>query len=260
MTDIVRLIGYSEVPMDEARRRLEPLLKRFGQEKIMQACEELLDVATGPAPAVARLKAEVAKLAFQILGPRRGVASESPPAAVESETPSAELAGVAVKMPRYHVMGKYEEHLAASKLQYTTHADLLKGSPFLDMLPALDYIVMRGHTRLIVAVRPNLRGNQAAQLIAYTDALLANHAAVRVWPIEGSSGWEWQEHELLAGPLKMDPNRFKLSLDDWRAVSEHCDGDKKSGRTWLADGCACACCRAARAILTARPATTRKRR
>ncbi len=261
LTEVAQLIGYNDVPVDQARERLKPLIERFGKQKLQDAAEELLDVDSGKQPPVARLKAEVAKMAFQLLGPRPPVVPDSPPAAAavpEVAIASIEAAGAPIKMPRYHVMGKYEEHLAANKLRFTTAAELRKGMPFLEMLPALDYLVERQHMRLLVAVRPNFRGNQAAQLIAYTDALLANHAAVQVWPVVGATGWEWQEHELFAGPLKIDPHRYKLSLDDWRAVHEHSDGDKNCGRDWQTEGCACACCRAARAILTTR--TTKRER
>ncbi len=248
LTEVAQLIGYNDVPVDQARERLKPLIERFDKQRLQSAAEELLDVDSSKQPPVARLKADVAKMAFQLLGPRPAIVSAAPPL------------GSPVKMPRYHVMGKFEEHLAAEKLRFSTAADLRKGMPFLEMLPALDYIVERERMRLLIAVRPSFRGNQAAQMIAYTDALLANHAAVRVWPVSGVSGWEWQEHELFAEPLGIDPKRFKLSLDDWRAVHEHSDGDKKCDRDWLTEGCACACCRAARSILTTRPAKSRTRK
>lgn len=255
MTELVQLIGYRDVPIDEAREKLKPLIDRHGKQRMMEACEELVEVDASKKPTVARLKAEVSKLAFQILGPRPVVV----PAAPEAAVTSPENASTPVKLPRYHVMGKYEEYLGATKLRFSTAADLRDGMPFLEMLPALDYIVERERMRLLVTVRPSFRGNQAAQMIAYSDALLANHAAVRVWPVSGVSGWEWQEHELFAEPLGIDPTRFKLTLDDWRAVHEHYDGDKKCNRDWLTEGCACACCRAARAILTAKPAKSRTR-
>ncbi len=252
LTEVAQLIGYNDVPVDQARERLKPLIERFDKQRLQSAAEELLDVDSSKQPPVARLKADVAKMAFQLLGPRPVIAPDAPHSA-----PIPEHATTPVKLPRYHVIGKYEEHLAAEKLRFSTAAELHKGMPFLEMLPALDYIVERERMRLLVAVRPSFRGNQAAQMIAYTDALLANHAAIRVWPVSGVSGWEWQEHELFAEPLGIDPKRFKLSLDDWRAVHEHCDGDKNCARDWLTEGCACACCRAARSILTTRPAKGR---
>src|SRR5207244_2550787 len=69
-----------------------------------------------------------------------------------------------------------------------TAADLRNGMPFLEMLPALDYIVERERMRFLTSVRPSFRGNQATQLIAYSDAFLANHAAVRVWPVSVVAG------------------------------------------------------------------------
>ncbi|GEM_PF-2017798 len=388
MTELVRLIDYRDVPVAEAQMALKPLMDRYGRQAIMDACEELLDVETAKPPAVARLKTDVRKLAFQMLGPppedrptvvtasgmktddqttpkstpkpsastKKPRRQERPPTVpshtarttspilqqyraakerhpgmilffrigesyevfdqdaktaatllgltltrrdntvemasfpqhqlephlkkllkeghrvaicdeVEMPDPAWEHAsdpdtgvatpgarseqnGVPVNMPRYHVMAKFEEHLAATKVNFSTAAELRKGMPFLEMLPALDYVFVRGQMRLYVAVRPALRGSQAAQLIAIQDAVLANCAAVRIWPVEGPLGWEWKEHELFAGPLGIDPKRFKLSLDDWHAVHEHCAGDKNCGRDWLTGGCACACCRAARAILT----------
>lgn len=255
LTEIVRLIGYADVPVDEARERLEALVTRFGNEKIVAACQEILEVDTGKEPNVARLKAEVRRLAFQILGPPPKSVRAVGGSSATAPTISNEQSGLSpttkpINMPRHYVMGQYEEHLAATKLQFTKHAELVKRTPCLELLPALDYVVVRRKMRLLVAVRPALRGSQAAQMIAYGDALLANHSPVRVWPVEGPSGWEWQEYVLLAEPLGIDPKRFKLSLDDWQIVHDHREGEKNCGRDWLKQGCACACCRAARSILT----------
>ncbi|MCI0740057.1 MAG: hypothetical protein L0Y72_13510 [Gemmataceae bacterium] len=249
LTEIVRLIGYADVPVDEARRRLEPLVARFGKEKMVAAFQEIVEVDTDRQPNVARLNAEARRLSFQILGPPPpSIPSGRAPSAMTRTTGETDLKPI--KMPRHYVMGKYEEHLATNKLQFTKHAELAKRTPGLEMLPALDYLVVRGKMRLLVAIRPALRANQGAQLIAYSDALLANHLPLSVWPVDSPTGWVWREQELFAEPLGIDPKRFKLSLDDWQIVHDHREGEKNCGRDWLKEGCACACCRAARAILT----------
>lgn len=260
LTEIVRAMGYGDTPAAQARERLTRLMERFDREKVLDAATELLEFDDEAEPPVARLKAEVAKLSFQLLGPPpKPKAQRAAALAPNAAGTRAKQMARPVNMPRYHVMKKYEEHLIAEKLQCSTHAELRKSMPFLEMLPVLDYLVTRKQSHLLVTVRPNLRGNQAAQMIAYSDALLANHAAVRIWPAEGAGGWVWQEHELFAEPFGIDPKRFKLSLDDWRTVHEHADGDRKCKREWVTGGCACPCCRAARAILTATSAKRSRR-
>src|SRR5437016_5933979 len=70
LTEVVQLLGYDDMPFEVCRERLKPLIKKYGEEKIADACEELLEIDSDKQAHVARLKADVSKLAFQLLGPR----------------------------------------------------------------------------------------------------------------------------------------------------------------------------------------------
>src|SRR5688572_2741140 len=108
MTEIVRLVGYGDMPAEQLRTRLKPLMDRFGRQKVLEAATELLEFDEHANPRVARLKAEVAKLAFQLLGPRPKAS------ATDAVTPCKVTTATPVNMPRYHVLGKYEDHLNTS--------------------------------------------------------------------------------------------------------------------------------------------------
>jgi hypothetical protein len=64
MTELVQLIGYREVSLDEMRKQLVPLVEQYGQETITDATDEIVEIIE-----VARLKQEVRRVARQILGP-----------------------------------------------------------------------------------------------------------------------------------------------------------------------------------------------
>jgi hypothetical protein len=86
MTAIVRLMGYDELPLDDARERLRPLLAEYGKERIEEAAADLITIDSTREPALARLSDEARKLAVQILGRPRECSDENPsePAAVTS--------------------------------------------------------------------------------------------------------------------------------------------------------------------------------
>lgn len=69
MTAMVRLFGYAGLSIDEAKARLLPLREEFGDAKIADACEELLDIDHSRLPHMASLKRSVLALARALLGP-----------------------------------------------------------------------------------------------------------------------------------------------------------------------------------------------
>lgn len=83
LTDVVRAFGYHELPLAEARRRVQPLIATYGEAPVMAACRELLEpCADGTAW---RLTERVRKLAVALLGhPPQATAgpTETPPDAV----------------------------------------------------------------------------------------------------------------------------------------------------------------------------------
>ena len=62
--DLVRMIGYAGLPVQEARDRIKELTKCHEKEKLAKACEELFDIDAKEV----KLKANVRRLAFQLLG------------------------------------------------------------------------------------------------------------------------------------------------------------------------------------------------
>ena len=98
MTELVQLIGYREVPLDEMRKQLAPLIEQYGQETITDATDEIVEIVE-----VARLKQEVRRLARQILGP-------SPNAAVATITNTS----LPAPTPSSAIANDQAEHSTAS--------------------------------------------------------------------------------------------------------------------------------------------------
>ena len=63
--DLVRLIGYEGLPLAEAQAGIKDLGETHDKEKLVKACEDLLDVTAD----CVRLKTTTRKLCFQLLGP-----------------------------------------------------------------------------------------------------------------------------------------------------------------------------------------------
>jgi hypothetical protein len=67
LTELVQLLGYRDVPLDEIAPRLAALDERYGRDIMDAAKEELMEIVTVSQTA-ARLRSEVHQLARQILG------------------------------------------------------------------------------------------------------------------------------------------------------------------------------------------------
>ena len=63
--DLARLIGYEGLPLAEAQAGIKELGKTHDKEKLVKACEDLLDITAD----FVRLKTTTRKLCFQLLGP-----------------------------------------------------------------------------------------------------------------------------------------------------------------------------------------------
>src|SRR5476649_2229487 len=74
---IIRLFGYQTLTLDKARAEIKPIAEMFGKEKAAEACEVLVEIVAGKEP-LARLKAHIRRMAFQILGPETLLAPDSP--------------------------------------------------------------------------------------------------------------------------------------------------------------------------------------
>ena len=66
---LVRLLGYEGLPAPEAKERLRPLNEQYGEARMREAVQELVQIDTSRDPPQARLAEPVRKLAWQLLGP-----------------------------------------------------------------------------------------------------------------------------------------------------------------------------------------------
>jgi hypothetical protein len=66
---LARLIGYEGLPLPQLKERARPLLEKHGKEKMDRAAAELVRIDRTTDPPTARLKDEVRKLCWQLLGP-----------------------------------------------------------------------------------------------------------------------------------------------------------------------------------------------
>ena len=68
LTDLVRLFGYDEIPLERAREELKPLIDKYGQKILEEAVEEIIFIDGTKTPPVARLTDHARTLARQLLG------------------------------------------------------------------------------------------------------------------------------------------------------------------------------------------------
>ncbi|MCI0457468.1 MAG: hypothetical protein L0Z62_10905 [Gemmataceae bacterium] len=76
LVDVVRLIGYEELPVPVARERLAPLVQKYGKDRINAAIKELFEVDQSQDPPRARLAQPVREAAWRMLGPPPALAPE----------------------------------------------------------------------------------------------------------------------------------------------------------------------------------------
>jgi hypothetical protein len=69
LVELVRLIGYQALPLEEARARMAPLVAKYGKDKLNAAIMELFKIDTSQEPHRAYLKPEARRSAWQLLGP-----------------------------------------------------------------------------------------------------------------------------------------------------------------------------------------------
>jgi hypothetical protein len=69
LTDLVRIVGYGALPLDEARARLASLAERHGKERMRAGADETLEVDRTGRPPVVRLNPAARKAAWQLIGP-----------------------------------------------------------------------------------------------------------------------------------------------------------------------------------------------
>ncbi len=96
MTDVVRAFGYEEVSREEARRRVEPLIERYGRPDIEAACAEIVEAT--PA-GLWRLTEHARQLAAGMLGRPKSPVPAAPPTESPATSDDSKAAGEEQKKP-----------------------------------------------------------------------------------------------------------------------------------------------------------------
>ncbi len=162
--DIVRMIGYDDWVLYDARCQIVKLMRRHGVASVISAAAELIEVDHRPGDDIARLSGEVRCFAIGILG--RPVDEKA--SATKSAIPLRREPKVAIALPteeetatdfrlvnarRIEVVKRYAKHLGVHLM---THEVAAKASLPLDSppLPAtIDFIVHRHDEHHLIAVR-----------------------------------------------------------------------------------------------------------
>ena len=195
LTEITRIIGYNDVPADKALEQMKPLMERYGKQKVYEATVELLDVDSTKEPAVTRLKADVRRFAFQLLGPppdkrfppplppKRdpSIPSSLPKTTGSDRTPDIE--GRPLKQPRAYVIKLFQEWLKQENLVFIDAAEMKRTSPNVrPHVGSVDFIVLRGDAKMLVTVRAHLQAKNIDALRELQKLFGPEYTAIRFWP------------------------------------------------------------------------------
>ena len=102
-----------------------------------------------------------------------------------------------VRQPRVHVLKQYEAWLKKAGLAFVAGEDVKQTTPpVAPVVRALDYIVLRGDEKLLVTVRPHLQAKHVKAIAELQKLFGADYRPVRIWPNEGSNGWEWHDQPI----------------------------------------------------------------
>lgn len=219
-TDLVRLVGYGGLPLlPDARKKIQLLVEKFGEEKLREAEQALIEYDTSREPGVARLTAQARKLAFQLLGPppesyvtktgekltsRSETNEEKREPEGEERTPDAQVysamdAGVPgknVRLPRRELVDRYLQWLQREKLTFLVAHEAQQRIGGQARLGTLDFVVHQDCRKLLVTVRSSLRAKERADMLGWQEAFGSDYAAVRVWPVEGKDGCNWRQYAI----------------------------------------------------------------
>jgi hypothetical protein len=203
---VIRLFAYKTLSLEEARTKVKPLAEQFRKESVADACEQLVEMDANEKVPVARLKAHIRRMAFQILGP------ETPPAPAMTATPDPtppsdmpmkrsakrEVPGIAerpIKQPRHLVLNRYQAWLDECGLAFVVVKDVSRTTPAVKpFITGLDFIVLREEAKLLVTVRPHLQAKHLKAIAELQKLFGQDYRPVRVWPTERPDGWCWQEY------------------------------------------------------------------
>lgn len=213
LTELVRLFGYHDVPLDEAREALKPLNETYGLDAMKAAVEEIIHIDGASDPPVARLTDHARKLAVGILGSRKSpeTADTSTPEAAPIPRPSptsrenkrrrkqansgaaSDVASVSstptyegpVQLRRKAVLVAFEEWLKGTK------------QPFVGIdtagqnIGTLNFILQTEPLQRLVTVHHQVTKRQAREMREWHQKYGQQFEPFSVWPHEGPGGWEW---------------------------------------------------------------------
>jgi hypothetical protein len=109
------------------------------------------------------------------------------------DAPNAE--GRAVRQPRHFVLKQFEAWLNEAGLAFVAAEDVRRTTPAVKpYVGVLDFIVLRGETKLLVAVRPHLQAKHLKAIGELQNIFGPEYKPMRIWPTEGPDGWIWQDH------------------------------------------------------------------
>jgi hypothetical protein len=67
--ELAQALGYRGLPVPAAKEKVRALAEKYGKQKMQAASKELVRIDPSTDPPKARLKDEVRKLCWQLLGP-----------------------------------------------------------------------------------------------------------------------------------------------------------------------------------------------
>ena len=111
--------------------------------------------------------------------------------------------GRAVKQPRHFVLKQYEAWMNDGGLAFVAIDDVKRTTPAVaPYVGSLDFIVLRGDTKLLVTVRPFVQAKHLTAIGELQKLFGPEYRPVRVWPTAGPDGWNWQEFPVDASGTK----------------------------------------------------------
>lgn len=88
MVALVRLLGHDGLPHRDVPAKAQPLIDKFGRERLQEAAAEITEIVGDGDAAIARLTEEAAKLAIQLIGrPRPADSKETDGKSADPQTP-----------------------------------------------------------------------------------------------------------------------------------------------------------------------------
>jgi hypothetical protein len=179
-----RTISMAGFPHHQLETYLHKLLHE-GQR--VAICEPVTESQTrGP------LRREVTRIVTPAELDKADAAESTAPA--ESGKTAKQNEDVPVRQPRHFVLKECEKWLTKTGLAFVAMDDAKCNNPALaPYVGVLDFIVLRGDEKLLVAVRPHLNARHLCAFRELQELYGPEYKPVRIWPYEGADGWKWRD-------------------------------------------------------------------